>query len=125
MASEGSARIMCRFVLERDIESAAQDVREKVAGALRSLPPNMLRPVIAKADPDADPVISVVVAGDKSLRVTTEIADKKIKRVLETIDGVGEVTSTGTPGERGGDRGREGESPAQPCLQGCALVPLD
>ncbi len=95
MASEGSARIMCRFVLEREIESAAQDVREKVSGALRSLPPNMLPPVIAKADPDADPVISVVVAGDKSLRVTTEIADKQIKRVLETIDGVGEVTLTG------------------------------
>ena len=39
MVTEGSARIMCKFVLERDIESAAQDVREKVAGSLRSLPP--------------------------------------------------------------------------------------
>ncbi len=95
MASEGNARIMCRFVLEREIESAAQDVREKIAGAQRNLPPNMLPPVITKADPDADPVISVVVAGDKSLRVTTEIADKQIKRVLETIDGVGEVALTG------------------------------
>ncbi len=91
----GTARITCQFVLERDIESAAQDVREKVAGALRDLPPNILPPIIQKADPDSDPVLSVVVAGDRSLRETTEIVDKKIKRVLETVDGVGEVSLTG------------------------------
>jgi len=94
-ATEGSARITCTFLLEREIESAAQDVREKVAGALRNLPPNILPPVIQKADPDSDPVISLVVAGDKSLRETTEVADKQIKRVLETVDGVGEVSMTG------------------------------
>ncbi len=94
-ATTGSARINCQFVLERDIESAAQDVREKVAGALRNLPPNILPPVIQKADPDSDPVLTLVVAGDRSLRETTEIADKRIKRVLETVDGVGEVSLTG------------------------------
>jgi HAE1 family hydrophobic/amphiphilic exporter-1 len=94
-ALEGSARITCQFVLERDIESAAQDVREKVAGVLRDLPPNILPPVIQKADPDADPVLSIVVASDRSLRETSEIADKQIKRVLETVDGVGEVSLTG------------------------------
>jgi HAE1 family hydrophobic/amphiphilic exporter-1 len=94
-ASEGNARINCRFVLEREIESAAQDVREKVAGALRSLPPNILPPIVTKADPDADPVISVVVASQRSLREITEIADKDIKRQLETVDGVGEVSLTG------------------------------
>jgi len=93
--TEGSARITCKFVLEREIESAAQDVREKVAGAIRQLPPNILPPIIQKADPDADPVISLVVAGDKSLRETSEIADKQIKRVLETVDGVGAVSLTG------------------------------
>ena len=94
-ATEGSARITCKFLLEREIESAAQDVREKVAGAIRRLPPNILPPIIQKADPDSDPVIGLVVAGDKSLRETTEIADKEIKRVLETVDGVGEVSMTG------------------------------
>ncbi len=94
-ATEGSARITCKFLLEREIESAAQDVREKVAGAIRRLPPNILPPVIQKADPDSDPVIGLVVAGDKNLRETTEIADKEIKRVLETVDGVGEVSMTG------------------------------
>ncbi|HEX8186183.1 MAG TPA: efflux RND transporter permease subunit, partial [Blastocatellia bacterium] len=95
-ATEGSARITCRFVLEREIESAAQDVREKVAGAIRRLPQNILPPIIQKADPDADAVISIVVAGERSLRETTEIADKQIKRVLETVDGVGEVSLTGS-----------------------------
>ncbi len=94
-ASAGSARINCQFVLEREIESAAQDVREKVAGALSDLPPHILPPIIQKADPDADPVLTVVVAGDRSLRETTEIADKRIKRALETVDGVGEVSLTG------------------------------
>jgi HAE1 family hydrophobic/amphiphilic exporter-1 len=94
-ATEGIARLTCQFVLEREIESAAQDVREKVAGAIGRLPPNILPPVIEKADPDADPVISIVVASDRSLRETSEIADKRIKRVLETVDGVGEVSLTG------------------------------
>jgi HAE1 family hydrophobic/amphiphilic exporter-1 len=94
-ATEGAARITAQFVLEREIESAAQDVREKVAGALRNLPPNILPPIIQKADPDSDPVLTVVVAGNRGLRETTEIADKRIKRVLETVDGVGEVSLTG------------------------------
>ena len=93
--TEGTTRITAKFVLERNIEDAAQDVREKVSGALRQLPPNILPPVIQKADPDADPVIGVVVASKRSLRETSEIVDKQVKRVLETVDGVGEVTLTG------------------------------
>jgi HAE1 family hydrophobic/amphiphilic exporter-1 len=92
---EGSARINCTFILERDIEGAAQDVREKVAGALKDLPPNIYPPVIAKSDPDADPILSMIVSGDRDLRETSEIADRQIKRVLETVDGVGAVTITG------------------------------
>src|SRR5204863_6346382 len=60
-----------------------------------SLPPIILTPVSQKAEPDADPVLSLVVAGDSGLRETSEIADKQIKRVLETVDGVGEVSLTG------------------------------
>jgi len=93
--SEGSARITCTFVLERDLEGAAQDVREKVSGALRNLPPNVLPPVIQKADPDSAPVLTISVVSDKNIRETTEIADKQIRRVLETVDGVGTVTMTG------------------------------
>jgi HAE1 family hydrophobic/amphiphilic exporter-1 len=94
-SDEGISRITCTFVLERDIESAAQDIREKVAGALGRLPPNIIPPVIQKADPDSDPVLTMVVAGKGSLRETTEIADKQIKRGLETVDGVGAVNLYG------------------------------
>ena len=92
---EGNARINCTFILERDIEGAAQDVREKVAGALKSLPPNILPPVIAKSDPDSASILSMIVSSPRGLRETSEIADKQIKRVLETVDGVGAVSLIG------------------------------
>jgi HAE1 family hydrophobic/amphiphilic exporter-1 len=93
--TEGTATITIQFVLERDTEDAAQDVREKVAGAMRELPPNVIPPVIQKADPDSEPVMTVAVASDRSMRETTEIADKQIRRILETVDGVGEVSMSG------------------------------
>jgi HAE1 family hydrophobic/amphiphilic exporter-1 len=94
-ATEGNARIACKFVLERDTEGAAQDVREKVAAAIKLLPPNIYPPTITKDDPDSDPVLSLLIAGGANLRETTEIADKQIKRALETVTGVGEVDLTG------------------------------
>ena len=93
---EGNAQITCRFVLEREIDDAAQDVREKVARAMRQLPPQVQPPIIEKVDPDSAPVFTVVAsASDMSLRTLTEIADKQIKRALETVDGVGEVSLAG------------------------------
>ncbi|MGH9787687.1 MAG: efflux RND transporter permease subunit [Candidatus Acidiferrales bacterium] len=94
-AFEGTARIVCTFVLEREIEGAAQDVREKVAGAMNRLPPGVLPPVIAKADPDADPILTVLVAGPMSRRQLTEVADKEVRRSLQTVSGVGEVGLNG------------------------------
>ena len=95
-SNSGSAGITIRFVLERDLEDAANAVREKVSAAMRSLPPQVLPPVIQKADPDAAPIMSLVVSSPTmSLRTVTEIADKQIKRALESVDGVGNVTVSG------------------------------
>ena len=94
-ATEGNARITCKFSLERNINGAAQDVREKVAAAVHLLPSNIDPPVITKVDPDADPVLTMLVGGPTSLRETTEIADKQVRRALETVDGVGAVNLTG------------------------------
>ncbi|HEX2453191.1 MAG TPA: efflux RND transporter permease subunit [Vicinamibacterales bacterium] len=91
----GLARITVKFVLERDINEAAQDIREKVAGAIGSLPPQVLPPIIAKVDPDAQPIFTIAVAGPYSLRAITEVADKQIRRALEAVDGVGEVSIAG------------------------------
>ena len=66
--TEGTAMITCRFVLERDINDAAQDVREKVARAMRNLPPQVEPPIVQKVDPDAEAVITIVASGDMSLR---------------------------------------------------------
>jgi hydrophobic/amphiphilic exporter-1 (mainly G- bacteria), HAE1 family len=94
-ASEGSGSLTLNFTLERDIEGAAQDIREKVSSAMRKLPSGIDPPIITKADPDADPVLSMVVAGGGSLRQTTEIADTVIKPALETVDGVAAVNLSG------------------------------
>jgi hydrophobic/amphiphilic exporter-1 (mainly G- bacteria), HAE1 family len=97
--SEGSARIIVRFVLERDLNEAVNDVREKVAGAIRSAPPTLLPPVITKIDPDADPVMSLILSSKQmSLRALTELADKQIARGIQTVNGVGEVSVTGGRG---------------------------
>ncbi|MBA0087349.1 MAG: efflux RND transporter permease subunit, partial [Acidobacteria bacterium Pan2503] len=94
-ASEGNAQITCKFVLERDTEGAAQDVREKVAAAIKLLPPNIYPPTITKDDPDSDPVLSLLISGGGNLRETTEIADKQIKQKLENTKGVGQITILG------------------------------
>jgi HAE1 family hydrophobic/amphiphilic exporter-1 len=99
--SEGKAQITIKFVLERDINDAANDVREKVSSAMKSVPPQLLPPVITKVDPDSDPVMSIVVSSDAmSLRTLTEIADKQVRRAIATVNGVGEVNL-------GGGRARE------------------
>jgi hydrophobe/amphiphile efflux-1 (HAE1) family protein len=94
--SEGRAQITVRFVLEREVNDAANDVREKVASAVRAVPPTMLPPVITKVDPDADPVMSLIVSSDSmSLRTLTELTDKQIVRGVQTVNGVGEVSMSG------------------------------
>src|SRR5438093_9004130 len=99
--NEGRAQITIKFVLVRDINDAASDVREKVAGGLKYVPPQVLPPVIQKVDPDSDPVMTIVASSDAmSLRTLTEIADKHIKRGIESVNGVGEVSL-------GGGRARE------------------
>src|SRR5438105_4625926 len=95
--SEGKGNGTVRFVLERDLNDAVNDVREKVAGAIKSVPPELLPPVITKVDPDAAPVMSIMVSSDAmSLRTLTELADKQISRSIQTANGVGQVTIAGT-----------------------------
>src|SRR5919107_3500897 len=95
--SEGGGNITVRFVLERDLNDAVNDVREKVSGAIKAVPPELLPPVITKVDPDADPVMSLMVSSDAmSLRTLTEIADKQVSRSIQTVNGVGQVTIAGS-----------------------------
>jgi HAE1 family hydrophobic/amphiphilic exporter-1 len=99
-SSEGFADITCTFVLERDIEGAAQDIREKVAAAINRLPRDTLPPIITKLDPQSDPIMTLLVSGPMSRRELTEIADKQVRRAIQTVDGVGSVDLNGGQGRQ-------------------------
>jgi hypothetical protein len=88
-SEQGASRVTITFTLERDIESATQDVRDKVATVVALFPRDAKPPVIQKVDPDSQPILSVSAAGPRSPRELTEIADKKVKQVLETLPDVG------------------------------------
>ena len=99
-STEGFANITCTFVLERDIDGAAQDIREKVAAAISRLPRDTLPPVITKQDPQSDPILTLLVSGPISRRELTEIADKQVRRAIQTVDGVGSVDLNGGQGRQ-------------------------
>jgi HAE1 family hydrophobic/amphiphilic exporter-1 len=95
MSRQGFSMVIITFVLERDIEAAIQDVRDKVATIVNQFPRDTVAPVIMKNDPDADPVLTVAISGSRSQKEISQIVDKQIKQVLETVENVGEVTFTG------------------------------
>ncbi|MBI5469332.1 MAG: efflux RND transporter permease subunit [Deltaproteobacteria bacterium] len=92
---EGQSQIFATFLLEKNIDVAANEVREKVSTILSQLPPGTDSPVMEKFDPDAAPIMSIVISGKRSAREVTEIADKKIKRQLEVIKDIGAITLVG------------------------------
>lgn len=98
--SEGVSQVFLEFELERDIDVAAQDVRDKIAAAAAELPTDAEAPVIDKFDPDSAPVLGIVLAGDASIRELTIFADDVLKPSIESIAGVGGV-------QLAGDRERE------------------
>ena len=89
---DGRSAITIEFELEIDLETAANDVRDKVAGAVRNLPPDADPPVVSKADADANPIIIMNVSSNtRNLLQLSDIADKVFKERLQTIPGVSEV----------------------------------
>src|SRR5919109_5071321 len=95
ISTPGNALVIVTFVLSRNIDVAAQDVRDKVSIAQRNLPRDIRPPVISKFDNDQAPVVTVALSGDRSLRELTELADRTVKVQLERSTGVGEVRIIG------------------------------
>jgi len=97
ISSEGISQVFISFVLEKDIDVAAQDVRDKVNGVLPLLPEDIEQPTVDKLDPDASPILSIAVSAPPptTLRDITEYCDKVLRRRLETISGVGQVMLVG------------------------------
>lgn len=95
VTKEGVSSIIVQFLLEKNRDVAAQEVRDKVSTILAQLPPGTQTPVIDKFDLDASPVITVAVSGRRSLREVSEYANKKVRENLESLDGVGQVVIAG------------------------------
>jgi HAE1 family hydrophobic/amphiphilic exporter-1 len=95
VSGRGTSFVMATFNLDRDIDVAAQDVRDRVATVLNRLPNEVDPPVISKFNNEDSPILTIAVSGDRSLRELTEIADKIVKVQLERSVGVGEVRLVG------------------------------
>jgi len=88
----GSSRITVEFELSVDLETAANDVRDKVSRAQRMLPRDCDPPTVSKADADAMPILMVALHSDKrSLLELSELADLVVKEQLQTIQDVSSV----------------------------------
>ncbi len=95
VTTEGLSFTTVQFVLERNRDSAMQDVQSKVNAVLARLPTGTQTPIIDRFDVDAAPVMSIAVSGSRDLRELTEIADKRVAQNLSAISGVGAVTVVG------------------------------
>lgn len=90
-STEGDSRITVEFVLERDIDLAVQDVREKVALIRNKLPQDIDEPRIAKVDPDATAVMWLNLSGQKTVRELSTYVDEVLREQLQRINGVGDI----------------------------------
>jgi HAE1 family hydrophobic/amphiphilic exporter-1 len=95
VSSAGSSFVIVTFSLSRDIDVAAQDIRDRVAAVIRTLPEDTLPPVVSKFNNDTSPVMTIALSGNRSLRELTELADKVVKVQLERSAGVGQVNLVG------------------------------
>ena len=96
VSSQGQSRITVEFELSVDLETAANDVRDKVSRAQRYLPRDCDPPTFSKADADASPILMVALQSEKrSLLELSEIADLTVKEQLQTISDVSSVSIWG------------------------------
>src|SRR5438552_179988 len=94
-SAEGISQVVIGFVLEKDTNVAAQEVRDKVNGVLPLLPKTIQQPRVDRFDPDAAPVLSLALSANKPIRDVTEYADKVLRRQIESLNGVGQVLILG------------------------------
>ena len=96
VSQQGQSRITVEFELSVDLETAANDVRDKVSRAQRYLPRDCDPPTVSKADADASPILMVALQSEKrSLLELSEIADLTVKEQLQTISDVSSVSIWG------------------------------
>jgi hydrophobic/amphiphilic exporter-1 (mainly G- bacteria), HAE1 family len=95
VSSEGVSQVIISFLLDKDADVAAQEVRDKINGVLPQLPKTIQQPRVDRFDPDAAPMLSIALTANKPIRDITEYADKVLRRQLESVNGVGQVLVLG------------------------------
>lgn len=97
VSRDGRSTLTVEFNLDVDLETAANDVRDKVSQVVRNLPPDADPPVVSKADADSQPIIFLNIQSEqRSLLELTDIADNVFKERLQTIPGVSEIRIWGS-----------------------------
>src|SRR5580692_10422432 len=94
-SSQGVSLVIIAFNLDKNVDVAAQEVRDHISNVLPDLPKGIDQPVVSKVDPDASPILYVTLSSPGTLRDTTELADKRVRRQIESIAGVGQVNILG------------------------------
>lgn len=88
---QGVSRIVVEFELTKDVDVAAQELRDKISTKLRELPVEAEAPVIDKLDINAQPIIWLAVRGPQAIETLTKVADEQLRPMIQKIQGVGEV----------------------------------
>jgi HAE1 family hydrophobic/amphiphilic exporter-1 len=95
ISSQGQSFVIATFKLSRNIDVAAQDVRDRLNGVMKNLPDDVDPPVVQKRNNDDDPVMTIALYGPRTKRELTEYAERIVKERLERSVGVGEVVVNG------------------------------
>jgi HAE1 family hydrophobic/amphiphilic exporter-1 len=97
VSAPGISLVIATFKLDRNLETAAQDVRDRVSTVINQLPEEARErpPVVQKFNNDSAPIITIALTGERSLRELTELADKTVRPQFERVGGVGAVQIVG------------------------------
>jgi len=95
ISSDGSSIVLITFALNRDIDAAVQDIRDAVSALGNRLPRTVDPPVVQKSDLDSSPIMTIAVSGEKTPSELYFLADRFVKSVIESSQGVGQVTISG------------------------------
>jgi hydrophobic/amphiphilic exporter-1 (mainly G- bacteria), HAE1 family len=96
ITTEGVSQVIIRFVLEKSTDVASQEVRDRLQLVLPDLPREIELPTVQKMDPDASPVIYLTLNWPgRPIQEVTELADKRVRRQIESVNGVGQVAIAG------------------------------
>ncbi|HAC59522.1 MAG TPA: AcrB/AcrD/AcrF family protein, partial [Rhodobiaceae bacterium] len=94
-SAEGLSQVVIQYDLDENVDVKAQDVRDKVSLARAEIPQDAEQSIVQKVDPDAQAIMSVMIAGDLPIRDLTQYADKTVKERLQRISGVGSIDVVG------------------------------